>query len=345
MIKLRNISKTYHRGGQTIQAVKNVSLDINDGEIFGVIGFSGAGKSTLVRNINLLERPDEGGIVEVNGQDLTKLSAKELRKTRSTIGMIFQQFNLMPSRTVIENVIYPLAGKGLSRKEQENKALALLQKVDLANRAHAYPSELSGGQKQRVAIARALATDPKILLCDEATSALDPTTTHEILELIKKLNEELHLTIVVITHEMAVVKDICHRVAVMEHGHVVELGDTFSVFANPKEEVTRNFVRAASNLSKADLIAKLPADQLGMKPGEKLVRLSYLDKTVSEPLISTVSQRFNIIMNILFADVELVTGSPIGGTCGIFSGDPQNVENALQWLRDKNVKVEVLLNA
>lgn len=345
MIRLRNISKTYHRGGQTIKAVSNVSLDINDGEIFGVIGFSGAGKSTLVRNINLLERPDEGGVVEVNGQDLTKLSARELRKTRSTIGMIFQQFNLMPSRTVIENVIYPLAGKGLSRKEQENKAIALLQKVDLAQRAHAYPSELSGGQKQRVAIARALATNPKILLCDEATSALDPTTTHEILELIKKLNEELHLTIVVITHEMAVVKDICHRVAVMEHGRVVELGDTFSVFANPKEEVTRNFVKAASNLSKADLLAKLPPEQLGMKPGEKLVRLSYLDKTVSEPLISSVSQKFSIIMNILFADVELVTGSPIGGTCGIFSGEKQNIENALQWLRDKNVKVEVLLNA
>ena len=221
MIKLSNINKTYYRGKNVIKAVQNVNLEIREGEIFGVIGFSGAGKSTLVRCINLLERPDEGGSVIVDGVEITKLTSKQLREERKEISMIFQHFNLMPSRTVLENVLYPLAYRGIPKSEQIKKAMSLLKLVDLEDRIENYPRQLSGGQKQRVAIARALASDPKVLLCDEATSALDPTTTQEILALLKKLNEKLGITIVVITHEMDVVKELCHRVAVMENGKVI----------------------------------------------------------------------------------------------------------------------------
>ena len=224
MIVLENINKTFYRGKEKITAIKNVDLKINEGEIFGIIGFSGAGKSTLVRCINLLERPDEGGKVIVNGTNLTILSTAKLRKEREKISMIFQHFNLMPSRTVLENVLFPLAYKGISKEAQIKKAQELLALVDLSDRIYNYPSQLSGGQKQRVAIARALASDPKILLCDEATSALDPQTTGEILDLLKKLNQKLNLTIVVITHEMDVVKKLCHKVAVMEKGVIREHG-------------------------------------------------------------------------------------------------------------------------
>ena len=226
MIHLEHISKTYTRKKEIIKAVDDVSIDIKEGEIFGIIGFSGAGKSTLVRCINLLEYPDAGGKVTVDGVELTSLNSKELRRQRSNIGMIFQHFNLMPSRTVLENVLYPLAYKGIKKGDQIKKATELLKLVDLSDRIDNYPSQLSGGQKQRVAIARALALDPKVILCDEATSALDPQTTYEIIELLKKLNEKLKLTIVVITHEMDVVKDLCSRVAVMEKGK--ERSSTYS---------------------------------------------------------------------------------------------------------------------
>lgn len=234
MIKLQNISKSYHKGDITVKAVEKASLEIHDGEIFGVIGYSGAGKSTLVRCINMLERPDEGGSVQIDGLELTSLSTAKLREVRSKIGMIFQHFNLMASRSVLDNVRYPLQYRGISKKNQIARAKELLNLVELGDRLNNYPSELSGGQKQRVAIARALASDPEVLLCDEATSALDPSTTTEILKLLKKLNKELKLTIVLITHQLSVIKDICDRVAVMEKGHIVEQGSVFNVFTNPK---------------------------------------------------------------------------------------------------------------
>lgn len=345
MIKLKNISKTFYKGKTAIKAVEKADLTIKDKEIFGVIGFSGAGKSTLVRCINLLERPDDGGSVEVGGVELTSLSERQLRAVRAKIGMIFQHFNLMPSRTVLENVLYPLQYRGLKRSEQLNKAKELLQLVELSDRLENYPSELSGGQKQRVAIARALACDPEVLLCDEATSALDPTTTQEILQLLKRLNQKLGLTIVIITHQLSVIKDICTSVAVMERGRIVEQGEVFSVFANPQNEVTRNFLKAASSLSKADVIATKYPQILNLHHGEKFVRLSYTGQGVSEPLISTVSNKYMITMNILFADIELLDGSPLGGTVGVFSGEPENVEAALDYLRAKQVKVEVLADA
>ena len=338
MIKLSNINKTYYRGKNVIKAVQNVNLEIREGEIFGVIGFSGAGKSTLVRCINLLERPDEGGSVIVDGVEITKLTSKQLREERKEISMIFQHFNLMPSRTVLENVLSPLAYRGIPKSEQIKKAMSLLKLVDLEDRIENYPRQLSGGQKQRVAIARALASDPKVLLCDEATSALDPTTTQEILALLKKLNEKLGITIVVITHEMDVVKELCHRVAVMENGKVVEYGDTFSIFANPSCEITKRFLRATSNLSKIDDIA----DKIDLNNGEVLVRFTYIGKGVSEPVLSSLTSQFSVIVNIIFADVTLIGGNPIGGTVAILSGDKSDIEKALNSLDSRNVKVEVI---
>ena len=341
MITLQNISKTFIDGGKEVQAVKDVNLTIHDGDIFGIIGFSGAGKSTLVRCINLLERPTSG-TVTVDDKEITALSAKELRKARKKIGMIFQHFNLMPSRTIFGNVAYPLKGSGLSKQEIADKVHNLLDLVGISEKENAYPSQLSGGQKQRVAIARALANDPKILLCDEATSALDPQTTKSILKLLQKVNETLGITIVVITHEMDVVKEICNRVAVMDHGNVVEEGEVFSNFATPQNKVTRDFIKTTSNLQKIEELVEAGSPVVALKPGELIVRLSYIEKNASEPLISAVTEKFGIILNIIFADVEIVQNAPIGGTVAIVSGDKDKVEQALTYLKEKNVGVEVI---
>lgn len=341
MITLQNISKTFIDGGKEVQAVKDVNLTIHDGDIFGIIGFSGAGKSTLVRCINLLERPTSG-TVTVDDKEITALSAKELRKARKKIGMIFQHFNLMPSRTIFGNVAYPLKGSGLSKQEIADKVHNLLDLVGISEKENAYPSQLSGGQKQRVAIARALANDPKILLCDEATSALDPQTTKSILKLLQKVNETLGITIVVITHEMDVVKEICNRVAVMDHGNVVEEGEVFSIFATPQNKVTRDFIKTTSNLQKIEELVEAGSPVVALKPGELIVRLSYIEKNASEPLISAVTEKFGIILNIIFADVEIVQNAPIGGTVAIVSGDKDRVEQALNYLKEKNVGVEVI---
>ena len=341
MIRLENITKTYVNAGKKFNAADNVTLEIKDGEIFGIIGFSGAGKSTLVRCINLLERPTSG-TVTVDDKEITALSAKELRKARKKIGMIFQHFNLMPSRTIFGNVAYPLKGSGLSKQEIADKVHNLLDLVGISEKENAYPSQLSGGQKQRVAIARALANDPKILLCDEATSALDPQTTKSILKLLQKVNETLGITIVVMTHEMDVVKEICNRVAVMDHGNVVEEGEVFSIFATPQNKVTRDFIKTTSNLQKIEELVEAGSPVVALKPGELIVRLSYIEKNASEPLISAVTEKFGIILNIIFADVEIVQNAPIGGTVAIVSGDKDKVEQALTYLKEKNVGVEVI---
>ncbi len=344
MIELTHISKDFGKGQQQVHAVRDVSLSIDTGEIFGIIGFSGAGKSTLVRCINLLEQPT-AGTVTVDGKEVTALPAKELRQTRKKIGMIFQHFNLMPSRTVAGNVAYPLRGSGLSKKETADKVAHLLELVGIADKATAYPSQLSGGQKQRVAIARALANDPNVLLCDEATSALDPQTTKSILHLLKHLNETLGITIVIITHEMAVVKEICQRVAVMEHGRVVEQGEVFSVFADPKQEITKNFIHTTSNLQKIEELVAEHSPVVRLQPGELIVRLSYLQRNVSEPLISTVSRKFDISLNIIFADITIVQDAPIGGTVAIISGEREQITQAVEYLIKKNVGVEVIEDA
>ncbi|CDF06383.1 d-methionine ABC transporter ATP-binding protein [Firmicutes bacterium CAG:95] len=341
MIRLENVSKTFTDSNKEVHAVNNVSLTINDGDIFGIIGFSGAGKSTLVRCINLLEKPTDGKVF-VDDAEITALSGKELRKARKKIGMIFQHFNLMPSRTIFGNVAYPLRGSGLSKEEIKEKVHHLLELVGISEKENAFPSQLSGGQKQRVAIARALANDPNILLCDEATSALDPQTTKSILKLLQQLNQTLGITVVVITHEMAVVKEICNRVAVMDHGDVVEEGEVFHVFASPKEPLTRSFIKTTSNLQKIEELIAADSPVVATKKGELIVRLSYVEKNTSEPLISTVTQKFGIILNIVFADVEIVQNAPIGGTVAIVSGESSRIDEALQYLRDKNVGVEVI---
>lgn len=345
MIYLKNICKTFiDDNKKEVHAVNDVSFTINDGDIFGIIGFSGAGKSTLVRCINLLERPTSG-TVEVDGKDLTKLSEKELRESRKKIGMIFQHFNLFPSRTIFGNVAFPLQGSGLSKEEIAAKVRNLLELVGISEKENAYPSQLSGGQKQRVAIARALANDPDILLCDEATSALDPQTTKAILDLLKDLNKKLGITIVVITHEMAVVKEICNKVAVMEKGRVVEEGDVFSIFANPQEALTQNFIKTTSNLRKIEDLVNEGSSVVDLKPGELIVRLSYIEKNISEPLISAMTYKFNVILNIIFANIEIIQDAPIGGTVAIMSGKSEDIDAALDYLRDKNVGVEVIKDA
>ncbi len=344
MIELEQISKTFADAGREVHAVNNVSLTIRNGDVFGIIGFSGAGKSTLVRCINLLERPTEGS-VRIDGKDLTRMPAKELRQARRKIGMIFQHFNLMPSRTIFGNVAYPLKGSGLRKDQIAEKVRKLLDLVGIADKENAYPSQLSGGQKQRAAIARALANDPDILLCDEATSALDPQTTKSILKLLERLNRELGITLVVITHEMAVVKEICNRVAVMDHGRVVEEGEVFSVFASPKEELTRSFIKTTSNLQKIEELIAAKSPVVALKPGERIVRLSYVERNASEPLISTMTKKYGVILNIIFADIEIVQNAPIGGTVGILSGPQDKMDEALEDLRSKNVGVEVILDA
>ena len=339
MIELKHVSKTFGGEGTPVHAVRDVSLTVRDGEIFGIIGFSGAGKSTLVRCINLLERPTEGTVL-VDGKDLTAMTERELREERKKISMIFQLFNLMPSRTVAQNVAFPLKGSGLGKEAMRQKVMDLLSMVDLPDKADAYPSQLSGGQKQRVAIARALASEPKVLLCDEATSALDPQTTRSILRLIQKINRETGITVVVITHEMAVVKEICSRVAVMEDGRVVEEGTVYDVFSQPQQSVTRSFVATTSNLSKVEELIAKDDPMVALKPGELVVRLSYGRSNVSEATISKVSRDFGVDVSIIYSNMDILDGAPLGGLVAILSGE--KVREAVQWLSEENVKVEVL---
>ena len=343
MIELSSVSKTFLGKTQQehVEALRDVSLSVKQGEIFGIIGYSGAGKSTLVRVINLLERPDLGRVM-MGGQDLTAMNPRELRQARRKIGMIFQHFSLLPSRTVSGNIAFPLKYTGLSKEEIQAKVTTLLNLVELSDKASAYPSQLSGGQKQRVAIARALAADPQVLLCDEATSALDPQTTLSILRLLKKVNEQLGITIVIITHEMAVIKEICDRVAVMEGGRVVELGTVFEVFASPREEITRRFIETTGTMHRVQEMIDGDSPILRLAPGELLVRLQYAQRSPSAPMVSLVSRRFDLDLNILFGNVEIIGGSPLGALVVVASGEANKVQEALAYMMEQNVKVEVL---
>ncbi len=341
MIQLEHISKSFVTASGTVHAVQDVNLQIGEGEIFGIIGFSGAGKSTLVRCINLLERPTEGRVV-VDGDDLTAMDLKKLREVRKKIGMIFQHFNLMRSRTVFQNIAFPLKKSGLPKEEKEKKIESLLELVGLSDKKNAYPSQLSGGQKQRVAIARALANDPKVLLCDEATSALDPQTTQSILKLLKQVNETLGITIVLITHEMAVVKDICDRVAIMEQGCVVEEGDTVSVFSHPKEAMTKDFIDTASNLGKIhDLIAE-GHSLTEIQPGEQMVLLTYSGSNAGQPLISALAEKFAVSANIIYGNIDYLKGKPLGKLVVTLSGEKHAMDQAIEYIRSLGVEMEVI---
>ncbi len=341
MITLKNVSVTFADKEKTVKAVEQVNLEIEKGDVFGIVGYSGAGKSTLVRTMNLLQRPTEGSVI-VSNQDLLQLKPKELRKTRKKIGMIFQHFNLMGSRTIAENVAYPLRKSGLSKKNIQKKVADLLGLVGLSDKNRAYPSQLSGGQKQRVAIARALANDPEVLLCDEATSALDPKTTLSILELLKELNQKLALTIVIITHEMQVVKEICHKVAVMENGHVVEKGDLVSIFTEPKEKITKEFINTATHADQAvEKILQHPS-LLNLQPNEVLASMSYVGSSTSEPLIAALATRFGVTANILFGNVEILQETPVGHLIVVLSGEARRREKAIAFLKSEQVNVSLI---
>lgn len=342
MIILDSVEKTYHLKNSDVEALKKVSLTIEDGSIYGVIGYSGAGKSTLVRCINLLEVPDAGTIT-VNGTPITwndengvfhRKSNHEMKQVRKGIGMIFQHFNLLDRSTVFDNIAYPLKYSGIKKEEIDSRVTELLKLVDLSDKRNVYPSQLSGGQKQRVAIARALANNPKVLLSDEATSALDPEATASILALLKELNKKLGITIIIITHEMSVIKSICKKVAVMEHGQVVEEGEVYNIFAEPKQAITKKFIASQSSLSKIDTLVNdknfyNPAD------GGKLVKLTFLRDSVDESLISEVSASFNIKMNILLANVDMIQDEPLGEIIVVIKGEDTAIEKATKYITEE----------
>ncbi|NSG41007.1 ATP-binding cassette domain-containing protein [Blautia obeum] len=326
MIQVENLCKRFNTKGGTVEAAKNISFSIEKGEIFGIIGLSGAGKSTLVRCLNLLERPTSG-TVRVNGKNLTELSEKELRKERQKIGMIFQHFNLLMQRTALDNVCFPMEIAGIKKAEARKKALEYLKIVGLEEKALSYPSQLSGGQKQRVAIARVLASDPQILLCDEATSALDPQTTKAILELIKEINRDYGITVVVITHEMSVVQEICDKVAVLERGALVETGTVEELFRNPKTDEAKKLVFSGRT-------------QIQEMKGKRLVRVTFQEKSSFEPVIANLVLTYRTPVNILYADTKNINGQAQGEMILQLPEIEEVANKMLQYLRDINMGVE-----
>lgn len=341
MIKLSNVSKTYHEGKHSITALQEANLHISAGEIFGIIGQSGAGKSTLLRCINLLERPDQGQVV-VDNVELTSLSASELRQARKQIGMIFQHFNLLSSRTVEENIAFPLEVSGWSKADIKREVDRLLPLVGLEERRKHYPAQLSGGQKQRVGIARALATSPKVLLCDEATSALDPETTRSILTLLKEINHSLGLTIVLITHEMAVAKEICHRVAVMSDGLIVESSSVLEVFSAPVHPVTQSFVKSVNPLELPDFLSGLPISAQAGPDSCLLLRLTFIGESAIQPILSRLIKKLDLDATILQGNIDSLQGTPFGHLLVELQGDEFKLQKAVSVLEKTHIKVEVI---
>lgn len=341
MIELQHIDKIYHTSSGDLHALKDINLTINEGEIFGIIGLSGAGKSTLVRCINMLERPTSGKVI-VDGKEMTALGEEQLRKARQNIGMIFQHFNLLSSRTVFGNIAFPLEIQGLDKAAIQKKVEPLLDLVGLKDRADHYPSQLSGGQKQRVGIARALASDPKVLLCDEATSALDPQTTESILNLLRDINKRLHITIVMITHQMNVVKEICDRVAVIENGEIIEQGSMVDIFTNPQKATTREFVASIQHNDLPDFVRKLDIHK-DYKAGDKaLVSLSFIGDSAGEPIVSVLIKEYDTNVNILTANIENLQDTPFGTLLIEVEGDEAHLKKALDYLHERKVKDEVI---
>ena len=342
MIQLSHIEKTYDSPSGPVKALKGIDLTIERGEIFGIIGLSGAGKSTLIRCINMLERPTAGKVI-VGGQDMTAMSEKELRKARKNIGMIFQHFNLLSSATVYDNIAFPLRLSHTPEAEIKKKVLPLLELVGLADKAHQYPSQLSGGQKQRVGIARALASEPKVLLCDEATSALDPQTTKAILSLIQDINKKLGLTVVVITHEMQVIKDICDKVAVIDKGVIAEQGTVFDIFTNPQQPITKEFI---SVLLSNDLPAAFRGNAISQEktPGSYLLlRLTFLGESADDPVLAGMIRKFpDVETTMLFGNLDQIKATPFGRMIIGVTGPDASVEAAMDYLRAQNLKEEVI---
>lgn len=341
MIKLNNITKIFTLPDKKLTALDNVSLHVPKGEICGVIGASGAGKSTLIRCVNLLERPTHGAVL-IDDVDLTQLSEAELVKTRRQIGMIFQHFNLLTSRTVFENVALPLELENKSKAEIQEKTTALLALVGLSDKHNVYPANLSGGQKQRVAIARALASDPKVLLCDEATSALDPATTQSILKLLKEINRTLGITILLITHEMEVVKRICDQVAVIDKGRLIEQGTVSEIFSNPKTELAQEFISSTFHITLPEEYLENLSDTPKHAKSYPIIKFEFTGRSVDAPLLSQASKKFGVELSILTSQIDYAGGVKFGFTIAEVEGDEDAITQAKVYLMENNVRVEVL---
>lgn len=341
MITLDHIDVIFDSGEQAIHAVKNVSIKVERGDIYGVVGYSGAGKSTLVRTINLLQKPTNGSVT-VNGQDMLALSSRELRQARKKIGMIFQHFNLMMSRTVAGNILYALRGSGLSKEEKTKRVHELLELVELSDKHDAYPAQLSGGQKQRVGIARALANEPEVLLCDEATSALDPKTTNSILNLLKNLNKQLGLTIVVITHEMEAIKEICNKVAVMERGEVIEEGNIVQIFTDPANPLTKEFIDTALRIDQALDKLSQQSELMDLDLDSEIVKLAFKSDNASDPIIKELYRRFEVNANIIYGNVEVLNHTLIGHLIVILKGPEARRYDAYDYLDAHDISVQLL---
>jgi len=340
MIRIEHLSKHYHLQRQKFVALDDINLTIANGEIFGIIGRSGAGKSTLVRCMNLLERPDKGRVI-IGEKDLTTLDNNKLRQARRNIGKIFQHFNLLESRNVFDNIALPLELAGKSRVDIRAKVTPLLELVGLNGKTKHKISELSGGQKQRVAIARALAADPQLLLCDEATSALDPETTRNILKLLQAINKKLGLTIVLITHEMDVVKEICHKVAVLDHGRCIEQGKVLDIFANPQHQVTKSLTASVLRTDLPDNLAnQIQTESHDNK--DPVIKLTFVGDNANKPIINDLHERYGVITNILQADLQWIDNASFGVTICQLAGKPDAKKQALQYLQQHDVKAEVL---
>ncbi len=341
MIKLNNITKIFTLPDKKLTALDNVSLHVPKGQICGVIGASGAGKSTLIRCVNLLERPTHGAVI-IDDVDLTQLSEAELVKTRRQIGMIFQHFNLLTSRTVFENVALPLELENKSKAEIQEKTTALLELVGLSDKHNVYPANLSGGQKQRVAIARALASDPKVLLCDEATSALDPATTQSILKLLKEINRTLGITILLITHEMEVVKRICDQVAVIDKGRLIEQGTVSEIFSNPKTELAQEFISSTFHITLPEEYLENLSDTPKHAKSYPIIKFEFTGRSVDAPLLSQASKKFGVELSILTSQIDYAGGVKFGFTIAEVEGDEDAITQAKVYLMENNVRVEVL---
>ncbi|NLM51433.1 MAG: methionine ABC transporter ATP-binding protein [Firmicutes bacterium] len=343
MINIKNLTKIYHASGQEIVALDNVSLTVNKGEIFGIIGLSGAGKSTLIRCINMLEKPTAGSIL-VDGQDITKLKKHELRLARQKIGMIFQHFNLLSSRTVFGNVMFPLEIAKVPRQEAMKRTHELLELVGLTDKANVYPSQLSGGQKQRVGIARALANRPKLLLSDEATSALDPQTTRSILQLLRDINKKFNLTILLITHDMNVIKEVCDRVAVIDNSRIIEVGDVLNVFTAPASPTARSFVNSVFSREVPSELLHRSATGNDRKD-TWLVRVAFIGASAGEPIISSMIRKYDVEANILYGNIDRIKDTPFGNLTLELMGRPADIQEAMAYLESRGLEIEVLQNA
>ena len=335
MIEILDVRKTFTRGGLTHEALKGVTLRVEKGDIYGIIGTSGAGKSTLIRLVNALEKPTSGRVL-VEGQPLDGRGERELRAVKKKIGMVFQHFNLLESKTVFDNVAIPLVLDGKGKKEIRERVLELLAYVGLSDKAKSYPKELSGGQKQRVGIARALANNPTILLCDEATSALDPQTTQSILALLKRINEEFDITILIVTHEMAVIQQICNKVAVMQNGEIIEQGYVLNVFGRPEHPTTENFVRTViRNTIPGSVLNDLNRD----RPG-RVFKLEFVGDSASQPIISRLVRSFDVEINILFANMTEVQQTTLGNMTLQIVGADREIEGAIAFLEEQVDRIE-----